>query len=161
MTDLLPPPPGEILLDPLVYGQAEYVAQGESQHPFWFAFGPRHNTMYQKATVASYEVLRASNARLVGMIDEFTASLKEAFSQEEIHRDVAQTFADIFDISLKRSYEYTVNVEYTFSVELGPEDEPADVVNNLNFELSEGFGYDYSLENVDYSISGGADYTEV
>ena len=161
MTDLLPPPPGEILLDPLVYGEAEYVAQGQSQHPFWFAFGPRHNPMYQKATVASYEAARASNARLSGMIDEFTASLKEAFAQDEIVRDVAQTFADIFDINLKRSYEYTVNVEYTFSVELDAEDSPDDVVDGLNFEVSERFGVNYEVDNVDYSISGHVDYTEV
>jgi hypothetical protein len=95
------------------------------------------------------------------MIEEFTDSLKEAFAQDEIHRDVAQTFADIFDISLKRSYEYTVNVEYTFSVELDAETSPDDVVDGLKFEVSEGYGSDFNIDNVDYSISGHVEYTEV
>lgn len=160
MTDLLPPPPGEILLDPPIYGEAEYVAQGESQHPFWFSFGTRNTPMYQKGNVAGYEFLRSQNGSLSGMAEEFAASLREALAQDEIHRDVAQTFADIFDISLKRSYEFTVNVEYTFSVELGAEDDPEDVVDSLNFEVSERYGSDYNLDNADFSISN-SDYTEV
>ena len=117
--------------------------------------------MYQKGNVAGYEFLRSQNGSLSGMVEEFGNSLREALSQDEISADVAQTFADIFDISLKRSYEFTVNVEYTFSVELDAEDDVDDVVENLNFEVSEGFGSVYNLDNVDYSISGSVDYTEV
>ena len=160
MTDLLPPPPGEILLDPPIYGEAEYEAQGGGQHPFWFSFGNRNNPMYQKGNVAGYEFARANANSTSNMIDEFTTSLREALAQDEISADVAQTFADIFDISLKRSYEFTVNVEYTFTVELDSEDDPDGVVGNLNFEVSDGYGSIYNLDNVDFSISN-SDYTEV
>ena len=160
MTDLLPPPPGEILLDPPIYGEAEYEAQGGGQHPFWFSFGNRNNPMYQKGNVSGYEFLRSQINSLNGMVEEFTTSLREALAQDEISADVAQTFADIFDISLKRSYEFTVNVEYTFTVELDSEDDPDGVVGNLNFEVSDGYGSIYNLDNVDFSISN-SDYTEV
>lgn len=160
MTDLLPPPPGEILLDPPIYGEAEYEAQGGGQHPFWFSFGNRNNPMYQKGNVSGYEFNRSQINSLNGMVEEFTTSLREALAQDEISADVAQTFADIFDISLKRSYEFTVNVEYTFTVELDSEDDPDGVVGNLNFEVSDGYGSIYNLDNVDFSISN-SDYTEV
>ena len=160
MTDLLPLPPGEIIVEDIVYGQLEYEAQGGSQHPFWFAFGNRNNQMYQKGNVAGYEFLRFQINSLNGMVEEFTTSLREALAQDEISADVAQTFADIFDISLKRSYEFTVNVEYTFTVELDSEDDPDGVVGNLNFEVSDGYGSIYNLDNVDFSISN-SDYTEV
>jgi len=156
MTEFLPPPPGEIVVD-LAPNEAEYLAQGGANHRFFAKIG----NGFQEVNAYQFEYKYRESAMQRGMIEEFTESLKEAFAQDEIHRDVAQTFADIFDISLKRSYEYTVNVEYTFSVELDTETSPDDVVDGLKFEVSEDYCSDFNIDNVDYSISGHVEYTEV
>lgn len=162
MTDYLPPPPAEIdlsgiTLDPPapVFGQAEYDAQGGMQHTFWYAEGDA----FGRTDVRNYEYIRArwlSNSR---MIDEFEASLKEAYTQGEIEADVAQTFADIFGFELTREYEFTVTVDLTFTVEVPLDTDPDSIADNLNFEVSEGWGVDYSLENVDYTVTT-SDYVE-
>jgi len=155
MTDLLPPPIDEIVLDPPVYGEAEYVAQGGAQHKFFAKVG----SGFQEANVYQFEYNQRSNYSMTNMISEFTDSLKEALAQEEIDPDVAQTFADIFDINLKRNFEFIVTVEYTFSVELDNDTDVDCVVENLNFEVSEGYNV-YELDNSDYNVTY-SDYTEV
>lgn len=156
MTDLLPPPPGEILLDPLVYGEAEYIAQGGYNHKFFAKIG----NGFQEANVHQFEQYQRSNYYMTNMISEFTDSLKEALAQQEIDPDVAQTFAGIFGINLKRSFEFTATVEFTFTVELDNDSNVDSVVDNLNFEISEGWGVDYELDNSDYNVIS-SDYTEV
>lgn len=155
MTDLLPPPIDEIVLDPPVYGEAEYVAQGGAQHKFFAKVG----SGFQEANVYQFEYNQRSNYSMTNMISEFTDSLKEALAQEEIDPDVAQTFADIFDINLKRNFEFIVTVEYTFSVELDNDTDVDCVVENLNFEVSEGYNV-YELDNSDCNVTY-SDYTEV
>jgi hypothetical protein len=156
MTDLLPPPPGEIVLDPPVYGEAEYVAQGGAQHQFFAKVG----NGFQEYNVYQFEYNQRSNFSMTNMISEFTDSLKEALAQGEIDSDVAQTFADIFDINLKRSFEFTATVEFTFTVEVDNDADVDCVVDNLNFEISEGWGVDYELDNCDYNVSY-SNYAEV
>jgi hypothetical protein len=156
MTEFLPPPP-EVIVVNLAPNEAEYLAQGGANHRFFAKIG----NGFQEVNAYQFEYKYRESAMQRGMIEEFTDSLKEAFAQDEIHRDVAQTFADIFDISLKRSYEYTVNVEYTFSVELDAETSPDDVVENLNFEVSDCYGFDFNIDNVDVAVSGHVDYVEV
>ena len=155
MTELLPPPPGEIVLDPPVYGEAEYVAQGGYNHKFFAKVG----SGFQEANVYQFEQYQRSNYSMTNMISEFTDSLREALAQGEIDSDVAQTFADIFEINLKRSFEFTVTVEFTFSVELDNDTDVDSVVENLNFEVSDGYN-DYELDNSDYNVSY-SNYTEV
>ena len=156
MTDLLPPPPGEIVLDPPVYGEAEYVAQGGYNHKFFAKIG----NGFQEANVHQFEQYQRSNYSMTNMISEFTDSLKEALAQQEIDPDVAQTFAEIFGINLKRSFEFTATVEFTFTVEVDNDTDVDCVVENLNFEISEGWGVDYELDNSDYNVTY-SDYTEV
>lgn len=156
MTDLLPPPIDEIVLDPPVYGEAEYVAQGGAQHKFFAKVG----SGFQEYNVHQFEYNQRSNFSMTNMISEFTDSLKEALAQEEIDPDVAQTFAEIFDINLKRSFEFTATVEFSFTVEVDNDADVDSVVDNLNFEISEGWGVNYELDNSDYNVTY-SDYTEV
>ena len=156
MTDLLPPPSGETLLDPPVYGEAEYVAQGGYNHKFFAKIG----SGFQEVNVHQFEQYQRSSYSMTNMISEFTDSLKEALAQQEIDPDVAQTFADIFDINLKRNFEFTVTVEYTFTVELDNDTDVDCVVENLNFEVSDNYTDDYALDNSDYNVTY-SDYTEV
>ena len=154
MTDLLPPPPGETAIDLAPY-EAEYIAQGGYNRKFYAKVG----NAFQVANVFQFEQDRRNNVSMTNMISEFTDSLKEALAQGEIDPDVAQTFADIFNINLKLNFEFTVTVEYTFTVELGNDADVDSVVENLNFEVSEGYN-DYELDNSEYNVTY-SDYTEV
>ena len=139
-----------------LFGQAEYDAQGGPEHTFWYAeAGGFHRT-----NVKNHEYVRASWLSNSRMIDEFEASLKEALAQEEIEADVAQTFADIFGISLKREYEFCVTVEFTFTAELGQDDDVDSVVDNLSFSVESGYYSDVEIDNTDYSVQD-TSYTEV
>lgn len=154
MTDLLPPPPGETAIDLAPY-EAEYIAQGGYNYKFYAKVG----NGFQVANVFQFEQDRRNNVSMTNMISEFTDSLKEALAQQEIDPDVAQTFADIFDINLKRNFEFTATVEFTFTVELDNDADVDSVVDNLNFEVSDGYN-DYELDNSDYNVTY-SDYTEV
>ena len=155
MTDMLPTPPDEIVVN-LAPGESEYLAQGGFNHMFY----AKSNGNYHKVNVYQYEQYQRRAVMLDGMAKEFEDALKEALADGSIDSDLAQTFAYIFDINLKRSFEFTATVEFTFTVELPIDADPNDVADNLNFEISEGWGVDYELDNSDYNVTY-ADYTEV
>lgn len=152
---VLPPPPAEIVLDPPapMFGEAEYDAQGGSAHEFWYSEAGG----FQKSNVRNHEYVRASWLINSRMIEEFEESLKEAYQQGYIEADVAQIFADIFGFGLSSEYQFTVTVDFTFTVEVPLDADPDSIVDNLNFEVSEGWGVDYSLDNVDYDVTS-SDY---
>lgn len=158
MTDTLPPPPAEITVD-LKPGEAEYLAQGGRDFNFWYK-STESGDAYIKTDVSTHEYLRNVYYKNMQKVSIFENTLKEAVSQGEIDPDIAGEFAAIFGFTLKRSYEFTATVEYTFTVELGYDDDPDCVVDNLNFDLSEGWNIDYELDNVDSNITY-SDYTEV
>lgn len=142
---------------PALPGQAEYEAQGGMNHKFW---AKTSDTFYQQVNAYQFEQNLRSLKNRIGMIDEFEASLKEALAQEEIEPDVAQTFADIFGISLKREYEFCVTVEFTFTAELGKDDDPDSVADNLSFSVESGYYSDVEIDNTDYNVQD-TSYTEV
>jgi hypothetical protein len=156
MTDYLPPPPGEIIVEDIVPGQLEYQAQGGSDFKFWNKVSDTH---YSQTNVYQYEMIRRSLANKVSQIEQFEEALKEFLSDEFIDSDIAETFADIFDISLKRSFEFTATVEFTFTVELDNDTDVNSVIDNINFEVSDGYN-NYELDNSDYNVTY-SDYTEV
>ena len=160
MTELLPPPSDSLRhwSEPdaaPVYGEAEYDAQGGGNHKFFAKIG----NGFQETNVHQFEQYQRSSYSMTNMISEFTDSLKEALAQEEIDSDVAQTFAEIFGINLKRSFEFNATVEFTFTVELDNDTDVDCVVENLNFEVSDGYN-DYELDNSDYNVTY-SDYMEV
>ena len=149
MTDMIDTP----ALAPL---QAEYEAAGGINQTFYAKVGNHYNLV----NAYQYEAQHRALTSRIGMIDEFEASLKEALAQEEIEADVAQTFADIFGISLKREYEFCVTVEFTFTAELGQDDDVDSVVDNLSFSVESGYYSDVEIDNTDYNVQS-TDYTQV
>lgn len=156
MTDYLPTPNSEIIVEDLAPLQAEYEAAGGINQTFYAKVGNHYNLV----NVYQYEAQHRALTSRIGMIDEFEASLKEALAQEEIEADVAQTFADIFGISLKREYEFIVTVEFTFTAELGQDDDVDSVVDNLSFSVESGYYSDVEIDNTDYNVQD-TSYTEV
>ena len=158
MTDMLPPPPAEIVVD-LKPGEAEYLAQGGRDYKFWYK-STEFGDGYYKADVSTHEYMRNIYYKNIQKISAFENTLKEAVSQGEVDPDIAGEFAAIFGFSLKRSYEFTATVEYTFTVELDHNYDPDGVLDNFYFNLSECYNEGYELDNVDYNVTY-SDYTEV
>jgi hypothetical protein len=98
--------------------------------------------------------------RLTDNVDHFENALKEALQEGEIDSDLAEKFAGIFDISLKKTYEFTVTVEYTFSAIVPMNIDPNNIVDELNFNV-ESYCYSDDIkihdENAYVTYS---DYTE-
>jgi len=149
MTDMIDTP----ALAPL---QAEYEAAGGINQTFYAKVGNHYNLV----NAYQYEAQHRALTSRIGMIDEFEESLKEALAQDEISSDVAQTFADIFGISLKREYEFCVTVEFTFTAELGQDDDPDSLADNLQFSVEAGYYTNAEIDNTDYSVQD-TSYTEV
>ena len=99
--------------------------------------------------------------RLTDKIDYFEQALKTAVEEESIDSDLAAEFADIFDIQLEKNYEFTVTVEYTFSVTAPMSTDPDSIVESLNFNVESGYYSDgIEINDEDANVTH-SDYTEV
>jgi len=128
-----------------------------------------------QAMTARYEEVQAQHAqahglhlntqtalrRLTDNVDHFERALKCAIDDETIDSDLAGEFADIFDIQLEKNYEFTVTVEYTFSVTAPMSQDPDDIAENLNFTVESGYYSDgIQIDDYDANVTH-SDYTEV
>jgi hypothetical protein len=76
-------------------------------------------------------------------------TLKQYLDDEEIEEDVATEIAKIFGISLDKTIEVTVNVEFTLSMVVPRDADLDDVIGNLSFNVD---SYDADVESEDFSI---------
>jgi DNA primase len=128
-----------------------------------------------QAMTARYEEVQAQHAqahglhlntqtalrRLTDNVDHFEQALKNAIEEESIDSDLAAEFADIFDIQLEKNYEFTVTVEYTFSVTAPMSTDPDSIVESLNFNVESGYYSDgIEINDEDANVTH-SDYTEV
>lgn len=147
--DYAAPNPNGVTVEDIVPGQLEYEAQGGQNFKFWNKVS---DTFYSQANVYQYEQLRRSFDMKVRQIQEFEESLKGALSDGNIDTEIAEDFAQIFDISLKREFEFTVTVEFTFTAELDMESDPDSVVDNLTFSVSPSYYGDAEIDNDNYEV---------
>ena len=99
--------------------------------------------------------------RLTDNVDHFERALKCAIDDETIDSDLAAEFAEIFDIQLEKNYEFTVTVEYTFSVTAPMSTDPDNIVDSLNFNVESGYYSDgIEINDEDANVTH-SDYTEV
>jgi hypothetical protein len=99
--------------------------------------------------------------RLTDNVDHFERALKCAIDDETIDSDLAAEFAEIFDIQLEKNYEFTVTVEYTFSVTAPMNQDPDNIVDSLNFNVESGYYSDgIEINDEDANVTH-SDYTEV
>lgn len=78
-------------------------------------------------------------------------TLKQYLDDEEIDEDVATEIAKIFGISIDKTVEVTVNVEFTLSLVMPRGEDIDDVVQNLSFSV-DSYSSDADIESEDYNI---------
>ena len=148
MTDYLPPPPAEIVLDPL---ESAYETQGKNLHTFVYQ-NPDDDKFYE-TNVNNYMFFFTQYKYLSSQRDYFEDTLKDRVRDGDIDIDIARDLADCFGIELSRSVQYCVQVEYTFMVDVPLDvEDPSDVVDNINFEMVNGWGMEYDIDDSDYQI---------
>ena len=104
----------------------------------------------------NWEYQRDRASQMLGQIKEFEGYLKEHVSEESIDPDIAQTYADIFDITLTKKFDVSVTVTFsgTAEVPLGMDEDS--IVENVSFSFDEGWSdgveWDLTEDNVEWDI---------
>jgi hypothetical protein len=155
MTEYLPPPPAEIVLDnPTAFVNPMAVAfdeQGGDNHQF--VYRPDAGTdHYYTGTVRQFLGLRTANANCHQQRIRFEYLLNAYCQSGDVDSEIANEFAEIFDIELRRQVSYCVQVEYTFTVDLPIGTDPDDLVENLSFDVSPNIYSDVEMDNYDSQV---------
>ena len=81
--------------------------------------------------------------------DSLQSWTRSELSEDNITIEQAQALAQIGDFSITKSYDVTVVVEHSFTLELEAGDDIDDVLGSLDFSAD---SYHTTLDNVDYSV---------
>ena len=87
--------------------------------------------------------------KLTTMSDSLKQWTRNELSEDNITVEQAQALAEIGNFTLTKTYDVTVVVEHSFSVELEASDDIDDVLGTLDFSVD---SYHTTLDNSDYSI---------
>jgi hypothetical protein len=99
------------------------------------------------------EDLIISSNKLNSIYENLKNSLKEwtreEFSEDNITVEQAQALAEIGDFTITKSYDVTILVEHSFTVELEAGEDVDDVLASVDFSAD---SYHTTLDNVDYNV---------
>lgn len=87
--------------------------------------------------------------KLTTMSDSLKQWTRNELSEDNITVEQAQALAEIGNFTLTKTYDVTVVVEHSFTVELEASDDIDDVLGTLDFSVD---SYHTTLDNSDYSI---------
>ena len=105
---------------------------------------------------SNWEYSRDRANGLLNRVKEFTNALKEHVAEESIDSDIAQMYADIFDIVLTKKYDVSVTVTFsgTAEVPLGMDEDS--ITHNVSFSFDEGWSdgveWDMTEDDIDWDI---------
>ena len=105
---------------------------------------------------SNWEYSRDVASKMRSKINQFSDYLKEHVASEEIDLDIAQVYADIFDIVLTKKYDVSVTVTFsgTAEVPLGMDEDS--ITQNVSFAFDEGWSngveWDMTEDDVDWDI---------
>ena len=104
----------------------------------------------------NWEYSRDRANGLLNKVKEFEGYLKEHVSEESIDLDIAQVYAEIFDITLTKKYDVSVTVTFsgTAEVPLGMDEDS--ITQNVSFAFDEGWSdgveWDMTEDDIDWDI---------
>ena len=104
----------------------------------------------------NWEFQRDRANGLLNKVKEFEGYLKDHVSEESIDLDIAQMYAEIFDIVLTKTYDVSVTVTFsgTAEVPLGMDEDS--ITQNVSFAFDEGWSdgveWDMTEDDVDWEI---------
>jgi len=149
--------PIETVIDPQVDYRERY---SENDNIVLIKSGYAENAVYQVLTSREIENQFARLANFEGRISKYNNDkdniknvLTTALEDETIEQEVANDIARILGIDLSRSVNVTVSVEFDLTITLPYGEDLDEVVRDLSFDVSTGYGSDAEIESEDYSVS--------
>ena len=101
---------------------------------------------FKEDLIIQSNTLHRKHTNLQDSLKEWTRS---ELANDDITIEQAQALAEIGEFTLTKSYDVTVVVEHSFTVELEASDDIDDVLSTLDFSVD---SYHTTIDNVDYSI---------
>ena len=101
---------------------------------------------FKEDLIIQSNTLHRKHTNLQDSLKEWT---RAELANEDITIEQAQALAEIGEFTLTKSYDVTVVVEHSFTVELEASDDIDDVLSTLDFSVD---SYHTTIDNVDYSI---------
>ena len=104
----------------------------------------------------NWEFQRDVATRFRNQVKQFEEALKENVADESIDMEIAQGYADIFDIVLTKKFDVSVTVTFsgTAEVPLGMDEDS--ITQNVSFSFDEGWSdgveWDMVEDDVDWDI---------
>jgi hypothetical protein len=149
--------PIETVIDPQVDYRERY---SENDNIVLIKSGYAENAVYQVLTSREIENQFARLANFEGRISKYNNDkdniknvLTTALEDETIEQEVANDIARILGIDLSRSVNVTVSVEFELTITLPYGEDLDEVVRELSFDVSTGYGSDAEIESEDYSVN--------
>jgi hypothetical protein len=147
----------EIVIDPQVDYRERY---SENDNIVLIKSGYAENAVYQVLSSREIEnqFARLANfesriAELNNKKDNIKLVLTSALEEETIEQEVADDIARMLGIDISRSVNVTVSVEFELTITLPYGEDLDEVVRELSFDVSTGYGSDAEIESEDYSVN--------
>jgi hypothetical protein len=146
-----------IIIDPQVDYRDRY---SERDSIVLIKSGYEDTAVYQEMSSREIEnqFARLSNfesriAELNNKKDNIKLVLTTALEEETIEQEVANDIARMLGIDISRSVNVAVTVEFELTITLPYGDDLDDVIRELSFDVSTGYGTDAEIESEDYSVN--------
>lgn len=147
----------EIVIDPQVDYRDRY---SERDTIVLIKSGYEDTAVYQELSSREIEnqFARLNNfesriAELNNKKDNIKLVLTTALEEETIEQEVANDIARMLGIDISRSVNVAVTVEFDLVITLPYGDDLDDVIRELSFDVSTGYGSDAEIESEDYSVN--------
>ena len=146
----------EIVIDPQVDYRERY---SENDNIVLIKSGYAENAVYQVLTSREIENQFARLANFEGRISKYNNDkdniklvLTTALEDETIEQEVANDIARILGIDLSRSVNVTVTVQFDLTISVPVDEDVDDIVRDLSFETTVGYGSEAEIESEDYAV---------
>jgi hypothetical protein len=101
---------------------------------------------FKEDIIIQSNTLHRKHTNLQDSLKEWT---RAELANDDITIEQAQALAEIGEFTITKSYDVTIVVEHSFTVELEASDDIDDVLGTLDFSVD---SYHTTIDNVDYSI---------
>jgi hypothetical protein len=102
--------------------------------------------------IAALESIQARMAQMNVKVEDLRSTLGELLDNDEIESDVAEKIADIFGITMDKTVDVVVTVEFNLTINLPRTEDLDDVVNNISFSAESYYRDNSEIESEDYHI---------
>jgi hypothetical protein len=102
--------------------------------------------------INALESIQSRMSQMNVKVENLRETLGELLDNDEIESDVAEKIADIFGITIDKTVDVLVTVEFNLTINLPRTEDLDDVVNNISFSAESYYRDNAEIESEDYHI---------